>query len=156
MLRQISWYDYILYSFSLLGIYYAIVLISYFRKDIGSLLSRKQVAADNSLRETLHEHEEMANPGPSVLDPLVLEQLFSQAMALSEAIKSIFQEINFQEGTQDELFVLLRKKIKEYPALQATAFRVAIQNLIQTEAIKYEMEWGHDKGQINDLWGEVG
>jgi hypothetical protein len=152
MLHHISWYHYILYSFSVIGIYYCYVLVAYYRGDLKDLLFNKkrqpQQSPDNIvIKEPAAEKFRAGDDSPEAL-----EQLFGQAMILSEAIKSIFQEISFQEGTKEELFVLLQRKLKQYPALQATPFKVAIQNLIQTEAEKYQIDLMGDSKGINALW----
>lgn len=153
MLSEISWYDYVLYSFSVMGVYYSYILFVYYRKDFSSLLARKKPGSHKS--DNGFERQKELIKGKNTHDnPKALEQLFSQAMILSEAIKSIFQEISFQDGTKEELFVMLRKKIKDYPSLQATPFRVAIQNLIQTEASKYQIDLDSDQKEITALWAE--
>ncbi|MGN6493162.1 MAG: hypothetical protein ACTHLE_14275 [Agriterribacter sp.] len=151
MLSEISWYNYVIYSFSVIGVYYSYILFVYYRKDFCSLLSRKKRGSKKS-DSGLEHQKELVKGKNAHNNPEVLEQLFSQAMILSEAIKSIFQEISFQDGTKEELFVMLRKKIKDYPSLQATPFRVAIQNLIQTEASKYQIDLDSDQKAITALW----
>lgn len=143
MLKHISWYDYILYSFSGMGIYYCYVLLKYYRQDLRRLFTGKKNVTTNHLPPKLTA---------STNEPEVLEQLFSQAMVLSEAVKGAFVENNFQEGTVEELFQTLRKKIAEYPALHATAFRIAIRNLIESEAAKYQLEIKDVKSSIERLW----
>lgn len=143
MLQHISWYDYILYSFSLVGIYYCYVLLKYYKKDLRRLFGGASKGSANV------QPVKIAVDGP---EPEVLEQLFSQAMILSEAIKAAFAENHFQEETVEELLLVLGKKIQEYPDLQKTAFRIAIRNLIESEAAKYQLEIKDVKSSIERLW----
>jgi len=151
MLNNISWYQYILYSFSAVGVYYCYVLIAYYRKDLSKGITLK----------TSSTLEKGKTPGSiktiaktATLDfsnPDSIDQLFNQALELSDAIKGIYQEASYNEGNTDDLLYQLKKKISNYQGLAQTPFMVAINNLIVTEAEKYQFDIT-DKKSITALW----
>ena len=153
MLSQISWYNYILYSLSIIGIYYSYVLFIYYGREIRGLMLGTRPAKQRQSDSAAKKDEQTIIK--SAASPEAVEEVFSHAMILSESIKSVFQEISFKEATKEELFVMLHKQIDKYPLLHATPFRVAIQNLIWGEATKYQIDLGEDQKAINALWDGV-
>ncbi len=151
MLNNISWYQYILYSFSVIGVYYSYVLIVYYRKDLTKAITQRSPVTYDKGKMPVSEKTTSKKTSLDFLDPDSIDQLFSQALALSDAIKGIYQEVSYNEGNTDDLLYQLKKKISNHQGLAQTPFMVAINNLIITEAEKYQIEIT-DKKLIHALW----
>lgn len=151
MLNNISWYQYILYSFSAVGIYYSYVMIVYYRKDLSKGISQKSRPAHEKSKPSVSSKTTTKKPTLDFSNPDSIDQLFNQALELSDAIKGIYQEASYNEDNTDELLYRLKKKISNYQGLAQTPFMVAINNLIVTEAEKYQFDIT-DKKSITALW----
>lgn len=151
MLNNISWYQYILYSFSVVGIYYSYVLIVYYRKDLSKVASQKSPSTHEKSKTPVSSKATTKKSTLDFSNPDSIGQLFNQALELSDAIKGIYQEVSYNEGTSDDLFYQLKKKISNYEGLAQTPFMVAINNLIITEAEKCRFDIT-DKKRITALW----
>ncbi|MGN6437286.1 MAG: hypothetical protein ACTHMM_12165 [Agriterribacter sp.] len=151
MLNNISWYQYILYSFSVVGIYYCCVLIAYYRKDLSKGITQRSSSAHEKGKTAVSQKTTTKKSTLDFSNPDSIDQLFSQALELSDAIKGIYQEASYNEGNTDDLLYQLKKKISNYKALAQTPFMVAINNLIVTEAEKHQFEIKDKKG-ITALW----
>ncbi len=151
MLNNISWYQYILYSFSAVGIYYSYVMIVYYRKDLSKGINKRSSSTHEKSKTPASAKTITKKATLNFSNPDSIDQLFSQALELSDAIKSIYQEASYNEGNTDELLYQLKKKISNYKALAQTPFMVAINNLIVTQAEKYQFEI-KDKKNITALW----
>lgn len=149
MFNNISWHNYLLYSLCAVGIYYCYVLIVYYRKDF-----KKTAQTSDPLSSTRITSPIIANSTSRTLDylnPDSIEQLFNRALSLSENIKTVFQEVTYNEGNNEDLFYQLKKTVAGYADLAQTPFMVAINNLIITESEKYQFEIP-DKKEIMTLW----
>lgn len=151
MLNNISWYQYILYSFSVVGIYYCYVLIAYYRKDLSKAIAQRSFSAHEKSKPSVSPKTATKKSTFDFSNPDSIDQLFSQALELSDAIKGIYQGASYDEGNTDDLLYQLKKKISNYQGLAQTPFMVAINNLIITEAEKYEFDIT-DKKSITALW----
>lgn len=151
MLNNISWYQYILYSFSALGIYYCYVLIAYYRKDLSKGIAPKTSSTHENGKTPSSAKMTTRNSTLDFSNPDSIDQLFSLALELSDAIKGISQEVSYNEGNTDDLLYQLKKKISNYQGLAQTPFMVAINNLIVIEAEKYQFDIT-DKKNITALW----
>lgn len=151
MLNNICWYQYILYSFSAVGIYYCYVLIAYYRKDLSKGITQRASSAHEKGKTTVSQKTTAKKATLDFSNPDPIDQLFNQALELSDAIKGISQEVSYNEGNTNDLLYQLKKKISNYEALAQTPFMVAINNLIVTEAEKYQFDIT-DKKSITALW----
>lgn len=143
MLSKYSWYSYIVYTLALLGLYYVIVLLRYYRQELRQFFIR---ASSTKMASPPHQ--------PSTFNsPQQVEALFMDAMTLSEQIKTVCQEVHFQEGDTDLLLYEIKKKVLLFPSLRQTPFMVAINNLIQTQITLYQFELA-DPHCIAALWAK--
>lgn len=140
MFRDISWSQFAGYMVGALVVYYVLYLLRFHRRGLPPLFKGPKPGDQLPPVQTTH---------PS--DPQEVELLFLQAMELSEQIKGIFQEVVYQEGDTDLLFFHLQNKVNEHQGFYRTPFMVAINNLIQMEAEKYQFK-NVDGKRISDLW----
>lgn len=147
MLNNITWYQFILYSFSLIGIYYAYILIVYYRKDLSDIISGRKTVISSPNKKSASDTKPKKE-----IESEAVEKLFTSAMELSEAIKTIFQEALYQDTGKEEIVFLLSKKIQQYSQLKRTPFMIAINNLIRTQADKYQIII--DAAAIDSLWAK--
>lgn len=147
MLSSFSWASYLLVAALLIGIYYCIVIIRYYRRDIGKLSTRRQEEDDEPINPQLSLFDDTPE-GLQLVNPA---DLFTPALGLSARIREVMNNAAAEKYSKAGLILILRKLIAEYPALKGTPFQVAINNVILTES-KAMGAAGLDEGDVDLLW----
>ena len=106
MFSQISWSTYWISIGSILLLYYAAILIKYFRKDIGRLLKPRSSKSPQSEKYSTDQLSE--NEG---------SDLHLKAKELLITIESVFETAHAQGYPKEELIVALSLCIRKYPEL---------------------------------------
>lgn len=141
MLSRFSWYDYMTCVLAVLVLYYSFVLLRYYRRELLQTFTRTSFPKTEP-RTTKPSHSD---------SPQQVEQLFADAMTLSDQVKNVCQEVHFQEGDTELLLYEVQKKIVQFPSLHRTPFMVAINHLIQTQMALYQFA-PVDTQRISALW----
>ena len=143
MIKQVTWAEYFTYLATGLAIYYAIVLFLYYRGDLLQLLSgrRKLVIAKPQGDEPgliSNTSSDIAAEGN--------EAMFGQANQLISELKEVFQN----DFIKEELIMALQVKLREYPALKETPFKISINNYIERESEKCSIRLSEEDLRV--LW----
>jgi len=143
MIKQISWTEYFTFLATGLLIYYAVVLFLYYRGDLVQLLSVK--------RKLVIAKPQGDDPGLisiSSSDPSAEgnEAMFGQANQLISELKIVFQN----DFIKEELIMALQVKLREYPALRETPFRISVNNYIERESEKRSIRLSEEDLRV--LW----
>ncbi|MEC5143212.1 hypothetical protein [Chitinophaga sp. 212800010-3] len=147
MLSSFSWASYLMVAALLIGIYYCIVIVRYYRNDISKLSSRRQREGDEPVSPQLSLFDD-APEDHATINPA---DLFTPALGLSARIREVMNKAANEKYSKAGLVLILRKLIAEYPALKGTPFQVAINNVIITES-KAMGAAGLDEGDVDLLW----
>ncbi|GEM_PF-3358746 len=144
MLSRFSWYEFITCVLAILALYYSFVLLRYYRRELLQIFTRASFLKTEP-RTTNISH---------LNNPQQVEQLFADAMTLSDQVKNVCQEVHFQEGDTELLLYELQKKVAQFPSLYQTPFMVAINNLMQTQIDLYQFD-PVDPQRITALWLKI-
>ncbi|WP_143307260.1 hypothetical protein [Chitinophaga vietnamensis] len=125
MLSSISWACYLLVAALLIGIYYSIIFIRYFRRP-PPRESEERRPIDPQLSLFDGEQEDLPNANPA--------DLFTPALGLSARVRDVMKTAADEKYSKAGLVLILRQLIAEYPALKGTPFQVAINNVIISES----------------------
>lgn len=125
MLQHISWSDYFKWVMIGLAVYYTIVLLLFFRKDIAGLVKRG--GSDDEQEELLTIREDISAEEA--------EELLPQVNLLAAELRDLFAG-NY---VKEELLLAIQRKLKEYPEVKGTAFEVAVNNIIMQESEQCSM-----------------
>lgn len=135
MFTSISWKTYLTAIIVLAFIYYLIIAILYYRKDIHKRISdfsgpklRKQLPAvatsDEDTNAIPSASQEKRN-NDDVLLPATYE--------LKKELKELFEKSAANNYPASELFSSVQLMLRNYPHLRDTAFQYAINNYIKSE-----------------------
>lgn len=143
MIKQISWAEYFTYLSIGLLIYYVAVFFLFYRSDFVKLITgkRKLVIGKPQGDEPVSGSDYF--PG-SVKEEN--EALFGQANQLISELKEVFQN----DFIREELMMALQLKLREYPALKETPFRISINNYIERESEKRSIRLSEEDQRV--LW----
>lgn len=146
MFHSITWQQF----FATIGIgllfYYLFLGLSFYRKDIIALISGKKLRnkADETFeKNTVYEEPEMEgftrDEEEQGIDEDIHETgLFTIAYELAEEIKILLKDAGYRRLIRQELIQALKGLVSRAPynQLSQTGFRNAINNLIETEAMR--------------------
>ncbi len=146
MFNSISWSVYFECIFLSCLVYYASIILIYYRKDIQLKFVKIQQPASTPI-EAAPVHTKPQESKAAVDDN---NALFSTVHDLMEELKIIFQTAEKKQFPKEELLTALQMKLKDYPPLKGTAFQVAINNHImqQAAAIKIMVE----DNEVKNIW----
>lgn len=137
MFSSVSWHQFTTALLILLGIYYFTVIIIYYRKDL-ALFAKKQ--------------DPVPAPQPGLTKGTDDNNLlFSAVHDLMEELKGIFHKASRQDYPKEELMMALQLKLRDYPKLKDTPFRVSINNHIEQES-KEKCQTVLTETDIRNLW----
>lgn len=135
MLTSISWKTYLTAIIVLAFIYYLIIAILYYRKDIHKRISdysgsklRKQlpaVATSDEDTNVIPSASQEKRNNDDVLLPATYE--------LKRKLKELFEKAAANNYPASELFSSVQLMLRNYPHLRDTAFQYSINNYIKSE-----------------------
>jgi len=124
MLSNVSWSEYLAAVVILLVLYYVIIGLKYYRKEITSLLSGKLPNKDNTSKNVLKSPEGRQQDAPS----------FDELEAVVNDLRYSILDKAGNPAIKAELLGQLKQRLASYAGLRRPAYRVAINNYIITHA----------------------
>lgn len=143
MIKQVTWAEYFTFLSIGLIIYYAAVLLLYYRGDLVQLMTGKRKLA---IAKPRGEEPGLNNVNSSDPGTEENEALFGQANRLMSELKEVFQN----DFIREELVMALQLKLREYSALKETPFRISINNYIERESEKRSIRLSEEDLRV--LW----
>lgn len=141
----ISWKAYSVAVIILIILYYLVIGVRYYRKEILDLLTGKWI---NNKRETSGSTPfEKNNHGKEA------EHLFARTRELTERIKDTMKIAHAQNYPKYQLLSLIKSLIAEYAELKSPAITRAVNNAIISESSKYEA-YHFKEEELGELWDE--
>jgi hypothetical protein len=149
MLSSFSWASYLMVAALIIGIYYCVVIVRYYRRDIKRLYRPK-------LQPEEEQDDNAHNPQLSLFDntevqPNIDADLFTDALGLSARIREVLSKAARENYSKAGLILILKKLVAEYPSLKGTAFQRAINNVVIVEC-KNMGAAGLDEDEVDLLW----
>lgn len=162
MFTNISWTNYIIVVVLLLAVWYIIIGLRFYFRDLQNILSGKTKLAFRGVpREySSNKSEEISNSDISEFDHTFLPNeketgnLFQVAEELTSKLKVAISDAASKNYNKEEFTFLLQLTLKEYPKLKGSAFQVAINNLIASECDKHSFI-RLSAVELGMLWNEV-
>jgi len=159
MFTNFSWANYLVVITLLLAIYYTVIGIRFYSRELQHLWSQfrkpalnfapdKDTAGSEFLDMKLVQDSSENTPEQTDINPLQeAEQLTSQIQeALTQATKELF--------SKEAFFQLLRPISKSHPSLNEEPIKSIIQDLIISECEKND-SIVLSKEELNELWHEI-
>lgn len=125
MSSLITWGQLITYLTVFLFIYYAIVLLLFYRTD---LLHIAKIGKRNPQGRSM-----FLQTGASIPEQTSEATLYNTVHELMEECKLVFQAAISQKLEKEQVIESLKVRIKKYPQLKNTAFQIAVTNHIEQE-----------------------
>lgn len=162
MFTNISWTNYIIVVILLLVIWYIIIGLKFYFRDLQNILSGKTKLVFRGVHKeySSHKSEEITNSEPLEFDRKSFpneektNNLFQEAEELTSKLKDAISDAASKNYNKEEFTFLLQLTLKEYPALKGLPFQVAINNLIASECDKHSFIRLSAAG-LGMLWNEV-
>jgi len=144
MLAHLSWGTYIGIMLCLLLVYYGFILLKYFPFEIKRVLSGKRPHAGENPKNDPSEESEYTYEMQS--DPIA-----ASVQELLPQIRERIQVIAAGQYDKTERFFLLKDLIAGYPDIKSSAFRIPVQEYIQSECVKQDVA-RLDMDEVEQLW----
>jgi hypothetical protein len=120
MFKSITWSNYYTAVFILLALWYVIIILVYFRKDLFNLLSGKyKIPIRKKKQETSDEEI-----------PEEQEHTFEELEGIVTNIRHSILEETGDNTSKEELLTQLKQRLENYGGLRQPVFRDAINNFI--------------------------
>jgi len=132
------WKTYLILLGLVSAVYYTVILLRFYRKEL--LLTWHRLSGSDRGLETGKQPVEIVrpNPLPEVSGTLQnLDVLTGQVERLCTTLTSSLKEAAQKEYTRQDLLLLLRITLKEYPGFSAQPFRSLVEGLILSECERY-------------------
>lgn len=146
MIKQITWAECLTYLAIGLIIYYAVVIVLFYRTAFLYLLKGglSQNRFDKSYPST-------ASASPGVSAPASESALYSQVLELMQDCKPVFKAAVEHSLEKSQIVEALQLRLKKYPQIIGTAFQVAVSNHIDQE-IQNRCGLSLSNSDIETLW----
>jgi hypothetical protein len=148
-LLHYSWKEYLLVIAVLLIVYYAYVLLRYYRKDIMKLVKGKQ------RNDAEQDETEILNPfaqyEPQPASDPIEDKNFELAGELIVRVKDLIADVSERELPARDVLQELKNLLMEYPTVKDDILRGGISTLILTETERYG-SIQLDKRAVDELW----
>ncbi len=125
MLEHITWGQYLTTVALTAGIYYSVVGIKYYRKELKSLLKKDNSKMDN-------DHSKVADESP-VQEHVDVE--FDELEELVSGIRFGILEKAGDEATKETLLEEIRESVASFSGLHNPAYRYALTNFIMQQGM---------------------
>ncbi|MGH2645817.1 MAG: hypothetical protein ACRDE2_17830 [Chitinophagaceae bacterium] len=141
----ISWKDYLIGAIILLTIYYFLLGIRYYRKEIKGLFTGKGVRTkkESSVGTFSRKYHSKSES----------EHLFGQTKELTGRITTTIQIAHSQNYPKYQLISLIKSLIRDYSEIKSPAITRAVKNAIIAESSKYEL-YNFKEEELGELWDE--
>lgn len=136
MFKSISWQQFITYFLLLLTLYYVLVALLYFKKDLKLILARNRSDFQ---------------PKPDTSSDPDEHDLFIVASSLKNAISEIISEGRDKSWIKEELLHALQRRIETDIKLRGTAFQPALNHHVQNLASN-QCQIMLDEDDLRRLW----
>lgn len=132
------WKIYLILLGFVLAVYYLVIVVRYYKKEIVQFQGRLSTSEIKSYpaQHPKEQHPKDSVPGERENENS-LHELIQQVEKLCGALTSSLQEAAEKEYPREDLLLLLRMTLKEYPGFSAQPFRSLIEKLIESECERY-------------------
>lgn len=159
MITNITWSDYLITIIILLGVYYIVIGIRYFSRDIQEILSGKRKlrlgASVRSNASPSYSVEEQQNDQVVHGFEATSDDEFMIVEALTERLKTAIEEASLRKFIPQEFRQLLCSILKDYASVKYSPLRSSVNELIVSECQKYEGVTLNIE-DVELLWADVG
>jgi hypothetical protein len=127
MLKGITWTHYLAAVAALLLLWYTVVAVLYYRKEISDFLKGKYKLpskTSKAVQETDEEDEQYVDPRAA----------YDELEAIATDIKTSILEVAGNKASKDELLGQLKERLAFYGGIRRPAFRMAMNNFIMHHA----------------------
>lgn len=132
------WKIYLILLGSVLAVYYLVIVVRYYKKEIYQLGGRLSASETKSYwaKQPKEQRPKSVVSGERESENS-LNKLTQQVDKLCSALTSSLKEAAEKEYPREDLLLLLRMTLKEYPGFSAQPFRGLIERLIHSECERY-------------------
>jgi hypothetical protein len=143
MFSSISWSRFISFLLIVALLYYAVVVLLYFRKDVLTGIRRFQAG-----RPVRHQPSSAPEPG-------YFGHLLEHTMALCDQLREYLQKAAFEHTPKEACISDLGLLVRQHPMLNDTPFMVTINNLLIKELERHHITYLGVE-EVDGLWGTAG
>lgn len=156
MFTNISWSNYLVVVSITIVIYYVFVVTLYYRTNLKDLLSgrrrkffepaalKRPVIENNLSTGNIQQHQTTASGETTDGD-------FAEAEQLAERLKTVIADASSRAIIPQEFRQYLHMILKEYPSIQTSALRPAINEMIVSECKRYGTVTLREE-EVDALW----
>lgn len=132
------WKIYLILLGFVLAVYYLVIVIRYYKTEIYQLGRRLSTSEIKSYpaQHSKEQHPKVKAPGETERGDN-LHELTQQVETLCNSLTSSLKEAAEKEYPREDLLLLLRMTLKEYPGFSAQPFRSLVERLIHSECERY-------------------
>ncbi|MFT3932816.1 MAG: hypothetical protein QM726_04295 [Chitinophagaceae bacterium] len=151
MFNSISWSAYIQFILVASLVYYVIVLLIYYRKDMLHL-AKEGFPGKKKLVTAIVNPVSIPTKEPVVsTDETNNNIMFSSVHDLLEEFKTLFPEAGQKKFIKEELIVAVQIALKKYSTIKGTVFQIAVNNQVVQHAKDY-CGFELDQYDIKCIW----
>ena len=122
MRAVMGWEQLLIFLAVFLGVYYTLILLLFYRKELFGLVKRKPA---RRVHATAAESEQRGEQPDRILYNRVLE--------LMQDCKPVFKAAVEQSLEKEQVLAALRVRLQQYPEIRGTAFQISITSHIAQE-----------------------
>lgn len=151
---SITWFHYAAYSLILFAIYYAYVLVVYFRKELPLIRKKNKVVqhdngiapkTNGTVQQHLFEEETYHQNGSTPhKEELPIQQLVDE-------LQAFIIQAGIDDMEKDDLLVSLKQLLQKYPTVKGSDFQQGINMLIST-TLEEHTSIRLDAEELSRLW----
>jgi len=155
MFSQISWTDYVQILFFLLGIYYAFVIFTYYRKDLFMLMSKRQKAtgktlAGPSLGSSNLPDNKYGNDVSQYM-PQSGNHYDLMVQTLLDELNAFITEAGHHGFDKEQILASVQLLLDKYPSVKSSPHKESIQQFI-IEQCKHHCSVHFSDLEMQQLW----
>lgn len=144
MQSVITWGQLVIYLTIFLFVYYAIVILLFYRKDLPAL-----AASGKKLSPSLRHSASPVNIADKVSEPDTT--LYSSVHELMEDCKPVFRAAIEQGLDKAPVLEALQIRLRKYSQIKGSAFQAAVTGHIEQE-IQTHLGWTLTSQELSNLW----
>ncbi|MGN6402706.1 MAG: hypothetical protein ACTHMD_19770 [Flavisolibacter sp.] len=126
MFSTISWQSYWQGLAITTAVYYIVVYLVYFRRDVALFLSRKVRGDTIVTKDSPSDENNIDSDLPEEQDRAEAYM----AYACIDEVKALFEQLKSSKGVKSEILYALQKLLAKYPALKTSAYQKSIATVI--------------------------
>ncbi len=146
------WKIYLILLGFVLAVYYLVIVVRYYKKEIYQF--RGRISASEIKNYPAQHSKEQSSKGMVPSNGNNLQELTQQVERLCNALTSSLEEAAEKEYPREDLLLLLRMTLKEYPGFSAQPFRSLVERLINSECERYGFVPLHVVERV-EIWKEA-